>query len=233
MAKFLKILILSLLFILQTLSIPAQPNIPEEILIDDFSSSKMGKNDSTISSTLDLFPNEWKYRDKKALSTYGIVKENDKFMLKARSLNSGIQILKKFKVDLKNYPVLNWKWRVIKFPSEDKITDRNKGDNGASVYAIFSGFLSRTALKYTWSNYYSKSTFIDKGPRMKVLVLRDKSDPKSTWTEESRNIYDDYLKLFGKEPPKMIGIALMTDSDNTENYAEADYTDFKMKVSKK
>ncbi|HBO83813.1 MAG TPA: hypothetical protein DD641_02285 [Deltaproteobacteria bacterium] len=40
-----------------------------------------------------------------------------------------------------------------------------------------------------------------------------------------REIYEDYKKLFGKEPTRIIGIAIMTDTDNTGGSAVAYYDD--------
>ena len=43
------------------------------------------------------------------------------------------------------------------------------------------------------------------------------------WLGEERNVYEDYRRLFGQEPPRIAGIALMTDTDNTGESAVAYY----------
>ena len=43
------------------------------------------------------------------------------------------------------------------------------------------------------------------------------------WITETRNIYEDYKRFFGKEPPMAGAIAIMTDTDNTGESATADY----------
>ncbi|MBE2889621.1 DUF3047 domain-containing protein, partial [Geobacter anodireducens] len=45
------------------------------------------------------------------------------------------------------------------------------------------------------------------------------------WLSEERNVYEDYVRLFGEEPPRAEGVALMTDSDNTGGEATAWYGD--------
>jgi hypothetical protein len=40
---------------------------------------------------------------------------------------------------------------------------------------------------------------------------------------EERNVYEDYKRAFGEEPPMISGIAIMTDTDNTGESAEAYY----------
>jgi len=46
------------------------------------------------------------------------------------------------------------------------------------------------------------------------------------WVSEERNIYGDYKKAFGQEPPMISGVAIMTDTDNTGESATAYYGDF-------
>jgi hypothetical protein len=46
---------------------------------------------------------------------------------------------------------------------------------------------------------------------------------------EERNLYEDYKKAFGQEPPMISGIAIMTDTDNTAESAIAYYGDILFK----
>ncbi|NOZ43503.1 MAG: DUF3047 domain-containing protein, partial [Alphaproteobacteria bacterium] len=48
------------------------------------------------------------------------------------------------------------------------------------------------------------------------------------WITETRNIYNDYKKAFGKKPPLVSGIAIMTDTDNTNSSAVSYYGDIEM-----
>jgi hypothetical protein len=43
------------------------------------------------------------------------------------------------------------------------------------------------------------------------------------WLSYERNIRADYEKAFGEPPGALIGIGLMTDSDNTQSNAQAWY----------
>ena len=47
----------------------------------------------------------------------------------------------------------------------------------------------------------------------------------SKWVNEERNIYEDFRKFFGEEPPLLGAVALMTDTDNTGEEAVAWYGD--------
>jgi hypothetical protein len=46
---------------------------------------------------------------------------------------------------------------------------------------------------------------------------------------EERNVYEDYKKAFGEEPPMISGIPIMTGTDNTGESATAYYGDILFK----
>ena len=58
-----------------------------------------------------------------------------------------------------------------------------------------------------------------------MVVLQSGAARVNQWIIEKRNVYADYKKAFGKEPPMISGVAIMTDSDNTGESATAWYGD--------
>jgi hypothetical protein len=63
-----------------------------------------------------------------------------------------------------------------------------------------------------------------------VRVLRSGvPEKKGAWVEERVNVLEDYKKYFDeKETPKPAGIAVLTDSDDTNSSALGDYANFKV-----
>jgi len=51
------------------------------------------------------------------------------------------------------------------------------------------------------------------------------SFPVRPWVSHERNLYEDFKKAFGYDPPLISGIAIMTDTDNTGESAIAYYGD--------
>jgi hypothetical protein len=43
------------------------------------------------------------------------------------------------------------------------------------------------------------------------------------WRDYERDIRADYLRVFGEPPGALVGVAIMTDSDNTRSSAQAWY----------
>jgi hypothetical protein len=64
-----------------------------------------------------------------------------------------------------------------------------------------------------------------------MIVVESGASRLNHWVQEARNIYADYKAAFGKEPPFISGVAVMTDSDNTGESATAFYGDIIFKKS--
>jgi len=62
-----------------------------------------------------------------------------------------------------------------------------------------------------------------------MIVVESGSTKLNTWLTEERNVYEDYQRAFGEEPPMISGVAIMTDTDNTGEAAEAYYGDIVFK----
>ncbi|NLE01941.1 MAG: DUF3047 domain-containing protein, partial [Fibrobacter sp.] len=123
------------------------------------------------------------------------------------------------------------KWRVHKLPEGGDETVKSKNDSGAGIYVIFKGqFRLNTVIKYVWSSTLPKgtSTFSRYNGRTAIIVLRNASDSTGTWFTEKVNVYKDYERVFGKIPPVVEGIGILSDADNTKTEAAADYGEIRI-----
>jgi hypothetical protein len=59
--------------------------------------------------------------------------------------------------------------------------------------------------------------------RVRMIVVESGDSHLGTWRAYERNIYEDYKRAFGEEPPMISGIAVMTDTDNTGESTTAYY----------
>jgi hypothetical protein len=58
-----------------------------------------------------------------------------------------------------------------------------------------------------------------------MVIMERGKERLGRWVEESVNVLADYRQAFGKDPPAIAGIAVMSDTDNTGTSAEA-YLDY-------
>ena len=126
-------------------------------------------------------------------------------------------------------PFLTWTWRVSQFPSNkvnEELNSKRDNDFGARVYAIFKGKLplSHEVIQYVWDNHFPEGTHAKHrtAGSVRYFVVEDgEAKSSDTWVAEKRNLAADYEMLFGKPlRKKLVGIGLMTDSDNTGTASE-------------
>ena len=64
-----------------------------------------------------------------------------------------------------------------------------------------------------------------------MIVIESGETRLNEWITEERNVFEDYKNAFGKEPPHISGVAIMTDTDNTKERAIAYFGDIIFKKS--
>ena len=96
------------------------------------------------------------------------------------------------------------------------------------MYVVFDSRIVPRAIKYVWSSTLPVGTRFDSPVywRAKVVVLQHGPAEPGEWRQETINFYQDYKDLFGFEPGKVRGIAVLSDSDTMTSVSEAAYDDF-------
>jgi len=56
-----------------------------------------------------------------------------------------------------------------------------------------------------------------------MIVIESGPENAGCWLSEERNIKNSFIKAFGEAPPKVGAIAIMTDTDDTGESAQAWY----------
>ena len=172
-------------------------------------------------------------KEKDGQHDYAIATENGQSFLHANYLQGtdGNVLSKKMHWNTKDLPYLRWKWRVNTFPKGALIMDDDKSDAAAQVYVSWRIGGRAYALKYFWSVSEAVGTSFHAGRwnpigRYFAQIIRMGGDKKN-WVTETRNIVEDYKKAYGKDPPdEAVGLAVLTDGDQTKSESQADYTDF-------
>jgi len=180
---------------------------------------------------------------------YTLVDEGGRTVLRADSRASASGLVRKMDVDPKDYPLLFWKWKVKRLIAEGDVTRKSGDDYPARIYVTFSEdpddltFFQRTrlaairmvygktppsaALAYVWGNRAPVES-IHPNPytdRVRMIVVESGSAHLNRWRTYHRNIVEDFRRAFGKNPPRISGVAVMTDTDNTGESATAWYGD--------
>ncbi len=204
----------------------------------------------------DMLPTEWKPLtfDKIPKHTqYTLIRDQDQVVIKADSRKSSSGLTRKITIDSKEYPVVQWRWKVENILQDGDVTKKEGDDYPARLYITFEydstkvGFFEKAqyetakllygqylpigALNYIWA---SKSPIGTMTPnpytdQVTMIVIQSGETKLNEWVTEERNVYKDYMKAFGEDPPKISGIAIMTDTDNTKEHAVAYFGDIVFK----
>lgn len=80
-------------------------------------------------------------------------------------------------------------------------------------------------LMYVWCNTREPGSVIinPRTDRIRKLVVQSGPKQLNQWLDYTRNIREDYERAFGEPPGALIGIGIMTDSDNTRSTTKAWY----------
>ncbi len=176
------------------------------------------------------FPSGWQSRDhENSALVYSVQAAGEKKFLHADARGLSVQISYEKKWSLRDFPILRWQWRAVTFPTGSNERVKSGNDSVLGVYIVLSGLPFVTAIKYIWSDTLPEGTVLDSpySSGTKMMVLRSGRALAGTWVTEERDVLSDYERLFGKKEknPKAIGIAILTDADNTKSQSVGDYAD--------
>jgi hypothetical protein len=185
----------------------------------------------------------------KTHSKYSLVKEGDKSILKAESHTSASAIVYHRTFNVYENPQLRWRWKVTQLSYSGNPREKAGDDYPIRVYVLFGYDPAKASLKdrllynaskiiygkypphstlnYVWTGAQVHDRFIHSPYTDKacMVILERGKEKAGQWVEESVSILEDYRQAFGKGPPAIAGIAVMSDSDNTGTDAEA-YLEF-------
>jgi hypothetical protein len=85
-------------------------------------------------------------------------------------------------------------------------------------------------LMYVWDNRADLETILPstRSDRVRKVVVERGEDNLKRWMTYRRLLMTDFQRAFGEPPGPLIGIALLTDTDNTGTKAEACYGDVRL-----
>ncbi|MCM8532386.1 MAG: DUF3047 domain-containing protein [Lentisphaeraceae bacterium] len=154
------------------------------------------------------------YRDKKLKTD----------VLRVQSNQDSYYFQKSVSLDLKTIDKVKWQWKVTRHPAGGDVRSGSKDDQAAQVLFAFEG---RNLISYIWDptapKDYVKDASIPFIVSQKVFVIQSGSDKKDLkkWFTITRDVRADYKKLYGKEAPKLAGVAIQINSQHTESFCEA------------
>jgi hypothetical protein len=132
-------------------------------------------------------------------------------------------------VFLKDWPVLEWEWKMGKLPKGGDVRVKERDDQAGAMCVMLDPGLASfdSSFCYLFENDGPKDTPLigTRHDNARYLIVRTAAagDPVGQWLHEKRNVYEDYKRVFGREPLKAAYVGIQIDSNDTETSSEAFY----------
>lgn len=144
---------------------------------------------------------------------------------------------------------LSWRWKVNHSVAKANLSKKSGDDFAARVYVFFDvprsrlswlqrvklDLASRTlghvmptaALCYVWDNHHPIGTMAPSPyfGEVKTIVLQSGNAHAGSWQLQRRDLAADFRAAFGRAAPRVTGIALASDTDNTGGRVKAWFGD--------
>ena len=178
---------------------------------------------------------------------YKLVSLDGTTVLQANAEASMSGLAHKMDVNPQLTPWLHWRWRVEQ-PNEKSDLHSKQGDDfPARIYVFFDFDINRlpfferlivriaraiygdrlplAALCYVWASNDPPGTtaWNPHSKRVRTIVASSGSDKAGQWVTVQRNVSTDYREAFGDPVPRITGVAIATDSDDTGAHSLAWY----------
>jgi hypothetical protein len=171
-------------------------------------------------------PPGWELKAKSGKPAFEVKRDGDIPALHLKSMDSSYSLQGEVNVDVKRYPVLTWKWKVTQLPKNGDFRNSRSDDQAAQ---LFLAFTKTKAIVYIWDTTAPQGLMESISPvpfmTVKVVVVRSGPSELGKWITETRNVYEDYKKLYGEEPPVIRGMRLQINSQHTGSTAESWFAD--------
>lgn len=142
---------------------------------------------------------------------------------------------------------LRFSWKVPGLIDGADLASREADDSPVRVVLFFEGDRSRfsgrdallaelvrsltgeempyATLMYVWCNKRERGTVVasPRTGRVRTIVVESGSTRLDQWVDYERDIRADYQRAFGEPPGALVGVGIMSDSDNTRTTARAWY----------
>jgi hypothetical protein len=183
----------------------------------------------------------------KLATEYSLVRLNNRNKLKANAQASASMLRQDLHIEPERLNALSFSWQIQELIADADMSQRETEDSPVRLVLAFDGDRSQFSAKnamlselshavsgkpmpyatlmYVWCNKRPVNSVIHnpRTDRIRKIVIESGPQRVNQLISYQRNIKADFEKAFGEAPGALIGIAIMTDTDNTRSHAQAWY----------
>ena len=187
----------------------------------------------------------------KLRTAFKLEQQGPRQVLQAHAQSSASLLRQRLHIPPDKLGRLQFEWQVENLMPEADMAERDRGDSPVRLMLVFEGDRSRFSAKnamlsdltealtgepmpyatlmYVWSNHHALESVISnpRTDRVRKWVVESGPGSLMQWRRYERNVRADFEKAFGEAPGALVGVAIMTDSDNTRSQVRAWYGDIR------
>lgn len=188
----------------------------------------------------------------KTATSYTARMTDGRWVLHAKSQHSASMYRRVLRVEPEQLGKLSFSWKVESLLPDGDVRHSDTEDAVLRVLLAFDGDASSLSprtrlmyelmysltgeappfatLMYVWDSRADVGSVVlnTRVDRVRKIVLESGPNHVGRWRSYERDVRADYRRAFGEDPGALIGVAVMTDSDNTRAEAEAWYGEIRL-----
>lgn len=182
-----------------------------------------------------LLPRAWtlKARPGTPPAVFRVVRETasgESYLSMKATQASGALVRQMKEIDISKYPILEWRWRIVKLPTGADGRQPAKDDQAIGIYVGTGKLLGSKSVSYRWDTETPKgasdqATYGGGITRIKWFTIKNRldctDDGSSEWFTERRHVATDFKKAWGFLP-ESVHISVSCNSQYTKSIAAAE-----------
>lgn len=185
-------------------------------------------------------------------TTYQLTDMAGNRVMYAKTQNSASALITKLHINPEERLNIKWRWKVSNIFQAGDAKIKSGDDYPARIYIAFAfdpesaSFMEKlkykaanamtedtlpgSVLNYIWANKLPAGEIITNpySEQTRMIAVQSGEAELGQWVSNSQDIVADYQAAFGRLPPPVIAIGIMSDSDDTGETAEAWYGDIRI-----
>jgi Protein of unknown function (DUF3047) len=210
---------------------------------DRLANAKTAKPANTVGSAI------WQHHQfpGKQPTQYSYERISGQHTVMASASSSASMLRQSVRIEPASLQTINFSWKVAQLIPGADLSQRDTHDSPVRLVLAFEGDRSEFSMKnamlselslaltgepmpyatlmYVWCNACAKEDWYvsPRTDRIREIALETGPEHLGQWLNYQRDVPADYLKAYGQAPGALVGVGIMTDTDNTRQSAVAWY----------
>lgn len=183
----------------------------------------------------------------KQATQFAYAREEGRHAVAAHAVSSASMLRHPLRIEPADLGRVQFAWKVPQLIAQADMAVRESDDSPVRVVLVFEGdraaFSAKNAmmselvrvltgeelpyatLMYVWDNQRAPGSVIvsPRTDRIRKLVVESGPGRLGRWMDYERDVHADFKQAFGEAPGALVGIGIMTDTDNTRSTIQAWY----------